>query len=117
MRLELKIPYPPSGNKTVRHGSGAHYLTAAAKSYHQEVWVAAHMQDARRDLTGRLIVRYRFWTPDMRARDLDNLMKTANDALTRAGVWRDDSQIDVLLGIRMGVAKQGAVTVCIWGKP
>ncbi len=36
------------------------------------------------------------YPPDRRARDLDNLGKALLDALTKAGVYGDDSQIDHL---------------------
>jgi crossover junction endodeoxyribonuclease RusA len=32
--------------------------------------------------------------PDRRRRDLDNIQKAILDALTHAGVWEDDSQVD-----------------------
>jgi crossover junction endodeoxyribonuclease RusA len=35
-----------------------------------------------------------------RKRDLDNVAKTLKDALTRAGTWQDDSQVDDLRVVR-----------------
>lgn len=41
--------------------------------------------------------------PDARRRDLDNLTKALLDSLTKAGVWADDSQIDMLSIRRMPI--------------
>jgi len=35
--------------------------------------------------------------PDRRRRDLDNLLKSVLDALEHAGVYADDSQVDLLV--------------------
>lgn len=45
--------------------------------------------------------------------DLDNLGKSLLDALTKAGVWTDDAQIDSLHFERGPVIKGGTVTVFI----
>jgi crossover junction endodeoxyribonuclease RusA len=40
------------------------------------------------------------WMPDRRRRDLDNTLKATQDAMTHAGIWDDDSQIDDLRIVR-----------------
>lgn len=60
--------------------------------------VAAHVRSG--SLRGRLAVEILALPPDRRRRDLDNALKAALDALTHAGVWEDDSQIDELTIIR-----------------
>jgi crossover junction endodeoxyribonuclease RusA len=42
---------------------------------------------------------------------LDNVLKAANDALTHAGVWLDDEQIDELTVIRREKVKGGKMIV------
>lgn len=57
------------------------------------------LQDsARETVTGQVRVRYYVKRPDNRARDLDNLLKSLNDTLTRNCIIEDDSCI-VDLGI------------------
>lgn len=51
--------------------------------------------------------------PDRRAHNLDNFGKDLLDALTAAGVWADDSLIDVLIFQRVQVVKGGQVAVTI----
>lgn len=89
----LELPYPPgTGNHSVRHVRGRHYLTAQAKAYRGEVAVAAHRAGmAGRKLLGPLRVRYVAAPPDRRERDSDNVEKPLKDALTKAGVWASDS--------------------------
>ena len=43
---------------------------------------------------GPVAVEIEAHMPDKRRRDLDNLLKGLFDALTHAGVWMDDSQVD-----------------------
>ena len=49
--------------------------------------------------------------PNIIARDLGNVEKALCDALTHAGLWHDDSQIDDLRIIRAPVVAGGRVTV------
>ena len=64
-------------------------------------------------LTGRLKVFLYVNPPDRRKRDVDNWSKGVLDALTHAGVWEDDSQIDSLLIERGGILKGGRVVVTV----
>lgn len=98
MNVTLELPWPPvTGNQAVRHaGRGVHYKTAPAKAY--EVAVAMVVRMARQAgqiepgaLVGPLVATWVLAPPDRRARDCDNVRKVAGDALTRAGLWADDS--------------------------
>ncbi|WP_343876531.1 RusA family crossover junction endodeoxyribonuclease, partial [Tatumella punctata] len=51
--------------------------------------------------------------PDIRTRDLDNLSKGVLDALTKAGFWLDDGQIDVLRLERLEKRKGGGLLVVV----
>lgn len=66
-----------------------------------------------RQLAGRLAVSMVACPPDRRARDLDNVLKATLDAMTHAGVWLDDSQIDLLSVERAQVVKGGELRVTI----
>lgn len=90
---EFELPYPKgSGNHSVRHGGGAHYLTAAAKAYRSLVAFECLRQGVHGlKLAGPLQLEILAAPPDLRARDDDNLLKVVKDAITKAGVWVDDS--------------------------
>jgi crossover junction endodeoxyribonuclease RusA len=51
--------------------------------------------------------------PDRRRRDLDNLAKPTLDALEHAGVYEDDSQIDLLIIRRQDVVRGGSLQVAV----
>ena len=66
-------------------------------------------------LTGRLAVALRFFEPNRLKRDIDNLPKALLDALTQAGLWLDDAQIDCLMLARAGVSPdRPRVVVRVW---
>lgn len=44
----------------------------------------------------RLSLTIDAYPPDRRKRDLDNILKSLLDALQHAGIYSDDSQIDIL---------------------
>jgi crossover junction endodeoxyribonuclease RusA len=47
-------------------------------------------------LAGRLEMRVTFYFADRRRADVSNRLKALEDALTHAGAYLDDSQIDVI---------------------
>ena len=92
--IELQLPYPPAGttgNHAVKHGKNGSYLTEAATRYRQAVAYAVALAGARRRFEGPLAVEWVLSPPDSRARDTDNVRKSLADALTKAGLWADDS--------------------------
>lgn len=100
----LELPWPPSGNH--QHGRskrGKTFLTDRAKSYRCDVgWLAKRIDTFG---TRKVGLEIHVFPPDRRARDLDNLVKSASDALMHAGIFKDDSQIDDLHVIRGEVRK------------
>lgn len=110
-----KLPYPPSVNQYWRsvliRGRRRILISASGRKYKTDV--KAIVGDPGQPLTGRLQVTIMATMPDRRTRDIDNLAKSALDALTNAGVWLDDGQIDDLRIIRAGVEKPGYVVVTI----
>ena len=99
----IVLPFPPSANRYWRHPTkgaldGRHLISADGRVFRDQVMrnaQAEHWPSFNPDQ--RLRVRILAFMPDKRRRDLDNLLKSAMDALTHAGVWADDSQIDSLL--------------------
>lgn len=110
--IHLTLPLPP----TVNHYYGTHgkrrYIKAAGQAYRQQV--ADIVSDAGHPtLEGRLSVFVAVYPANRIRQDLDNRMKALQDALTHAGVWLDDSQIDELHLVRREVQKGGRVEVVI----
>ena len=90
-------------------------ISAKGRSYRKATISEVHRQlgGTPEAMTERLSVRAVFYPPDKRRRDLDNHWKSLLDALTKAGVWEDDSQIDYLLAERGEKTKGGLVVVTI----
>ena len=86
-------------------------LNPRAKAYREEV--IDTIGKGHTTLTGGLQVQVQAYMPDKRKRDLDNTLKAVFDAMTHAGVWKDDSQIDDLRIVRSGVEAPGRVLVTV----
>lgn len=114
--LQLTLPYPPSVNRAYRTVNGRVILSKAGREYRQDVMAAVIALYCRKpkSISGRLSVAVKMHAPDSRKRDLDNVLKCSLDALTHAGIWDDDSQVDRLLIERAEpVPKRGFIVVSI----
>ena len=112
--FEVTLPWPPTVNTYWRHaargGTAMVYISKEGQAYRTAV--QGLVATKRKLHTGRLRVEIEAWPPDKRKRDLDNILKSLLDALTYAGIWEDDSQIDDLRVYRTTVG--GMVKVRIY---
>ena len=110
----VKLPYPPSLNRYYRVWRGRMVVGPEGKAYREAVQqiLGPSFQDVE-----PYKVPLRVWIdvmmPDRRKRDLDNLNKSLLDAITDAGVWADDSLIEDLRLIKVGVEKPGYVRLTV----
>ncbi len=116
--LVLELPHPPSGNKRTTHYRGRTISTREWRAYKRNVTavVSSNILWATSDKAfamQRLAVEIDWYPPDNRRRDCGNIEKAVSDALTDAGVWADDSQIDLLTIRRCPVEPGGRVVVRI----
>lgn len=114
----VTLPWPPSTNRIWRNvavsGKPRTLLSQEGRVYRKAAANACLVAKlAGKQLSGRLALQLVVQAPDRRARDLDNMVKAVQDALTHAGVWLDDSQIDRLLVERGPVVKGGMVSVTV----
>lgn len=109
------LPFPPSVNtywrSIVIRGAVRVLISKKGREYRKAV--AGVIGPRKKPTDKRLKVRITVNPPDRRKRDLDNMPKAILDALTHAGVWEDDSQIDELTIMRREVIKGGAVWVTV----
>lgn len=114
---EILVPFPPSMNtywRTPRSGPGAGrtLISLAGRKFRAAAVAVAKWRAA--PLAGRLAVTIELYAPDARARDLDNFVKAIFDAMTHAGVWLDDEQVDLLTVVRGPLSRPaGAALVLI----
>jgi len=107
-----QLPYPPSVNHIyARTKRGGVMLNPNAKAYREEVIYT--IGKGHTMLTGRLRVHVDAYMPDKRIRDVSNILKSLEDAMTHAGIWQDDSQIDDLRVVRKGIESPGRVVVSV----
>jgi len=112
IEFQYQLPYPPTVNHIYRRTKrGQVFLDDRASSYRDEVILM--IGKGHTTLTGPIQVRVDAYMPDKRKRDLDNIFKSLNDALTHAGVWRDDSQIERIVANKQGVESPGRVVVTV----
>lgn len=102
--IRIRLPWPPSANaiwisRIVRLKTGKYvpsvYLSPEAVAYREQVDQV--IREEFGDIIGtRSLLRVTLLAcpPDRRKRDLTNLLKATEDALTEAHLWADDSQID-----------------------
>lgn len=90
-------------------------LSRAGRKYREDaLWVISTQHGDMKPLTGRLEVVIEVFVPDRRKRDLSNIPKAVEDAITKAGnIWLDDEQIDDLRVVRREVTKPAEVIVHI----
>ena len=110
---EIVLPWPPSVNRYWRSVAGRVLISQEGRAYREAVLAQMMIQRKAATHTGKLVMEIEAWRPDNRVRDLDNLLKATLDALTHAGVYKDDSQI-VDLRIFWAQEKGGMLKVRIW---
>lgn len=111
--IVLTLPLPP----TINHyygvrPRGGKYIKPAGQAFRKavaEIVAAA----GYKTLQGRVSLFAAIYPADRRRQDIDNRAKSLQDALTEAGVWLDDEQIDELHLVRREVVRGGLVKVVI----
>lgn len=112
MNWAAEVPFPPSVNSYYRSISRGRVcqsiLSAKGREYAHKL---VEQIGPQKPIQGRLAVSVLLCPPDKRRRDLDNYMKSLLDALTKCGVWEDDSQIDRLTIDRGPIENRCLVTI------
>lgn len=111
--LALTLPIPPSINHYYGQSrTGRRYIKPAGIEFRK--LVADIVSDiGRPSMTGRIALFVAIYPADRRRQDIDNRVKALQDALTHAGVWLDDEQIDDLHLVRKEICKGGKVQIVI----
>lgn len=98
--IRVEMPWAPSVNSLYRPFRNRVILSRKGRAWYKENLPKIKAQWNRAPLTGPVRVKIQLYPPDRRRRDLDNALKAPCDCLTKAGVWRDDSQV-----VELSIAK------------
>ena len=114
--MTLNLPYPPSINHYWRRVGPRTLISREGRAFRKNV-CALLAGGGSPPIDGRIVLAMDAFPPDRRRRDLDNLPKAVLDSLTHAGVYEDDSQIDLLIIRRREVAPGGKLEIRIHNLP
>lgn len=97
--IELILPMPVSTNVYYRNVAGKMLISAHGRAYIKNVHAAVLEQIGLiKPITESIHIEIMLHAPDRRRRDLDNFCgKALLDALAKAKVFVDDSQIDSMI--------------------
>ena len=110
----LRLPYPPSVNHYWRRVGPRTLISRQGRAFRKDICALLGGGGSRKPPAGgRIALAMDAFPPDRRRRDLDNIAKSVLDALEHAGVYEDDSQIDLLLTRRREPVKGGRLEVRI----
>ena len=108
----LTLPYPPTINTYWRHVGPRVLISQEGRAFRTNVCALLAGGGPRKPPAGgRFALALDAFPPDRRRRDLDNIQKPVLDALQHAGIYLDDSQIDLLLTRRGDVTPGGRLAV------
>ena len=99
--MKFLLPYPPTINHMYGQRGKYRFIKKAGLDFIDAVQKAViEAGSPKYAPTDRLCLVIDVYVPDRRKRDLDNLIKPVQDALQKAGVIPDDSQIDRIVAHR-----------------
>jgi crossover junction endodeoxyribonuclease RusA len=110
--MTLTLPFPPTLNHMYGFKGWQRYIKPAGRQFRAEVCRMVNEQGCE-PMTGRLAVVVELFPDSRRRMDVMNREKALSDALTHAGLWTDDSQIDDFRIVRREIVKGGAVRVLV----
>jgi len=114
LAVVITLPYPPSINHYWRRVGPRTLISREGRAFRKNVCaLLGGGGPLKPPAGGRIALCMDAFPPDRRRRDLDNIQKPVLDALEHAGIYVDDSQIDLLITKRCEPTKSGRLEVHI----
>jgi crossover junction endodeoxyribonuclease RusA len=111
--LSMTLPMPPTVNHYYQSRGKQRFLSDAAKAFRVDVVAAFYQRGKFAPFSGPLRLSAVLSFATRRECDLDNRVKSLQDALQWAGFYESDSQIDILRVIRGPLKRGGQCFVCL----
>lgn len=93
MTVNVTLPWPPSVNHLYAVSRGRKVMSEQGRAYQEAVGAACALQKCNH-VTGFIEATIYCHPDNERKFDLDNLLKATLDSLQKAGLYRDDCQIN-----------------------
>ena len=94
--VRLDLPYPPSVNTYWRANGHRRYISPAGVKFTEEVSLVVKNKKPRTFGDKQVAISVMIHPRSKRKFDLDNTLKAILDALMKAGMYDDDSQIEYI---------------------
>ncbi len=107
------IPFPPTVNHMIRTFGKQRFMSAEYRAFTGMISVIVKRERVPNFGEQRLAIAIELCAPNKRKFDIDNRAKPTIDALMKAGVMDDDSQIDQLHVKRGPIVKGGCAIVTV----
>jgi len=106
------LPWPPSINHYWRRVGPRTLISREGRTFRRNVCALLGGGGPRKPPAGgRVALAMDAFPPDRRRRDLDNIAKPVLDVFEHAGIYEDDSQVDLLVTRRREPVKGGRLEV------
>jgi crossover junction endodeoxyribonuclease RusA len=111
--IVLNLPYPPSINSYWRANGHRRFISKEGVAFKSAVVDYVIENKVPKYGDKRLSVFISLFPRDKRRTDIDNRIKSVLDSLQDAGVYNDDTQVEILIVMRMEAVKGGKCVVVI----
>jgi crossover junction endodeoxyribonuclease RusA len=112
--IRLELPYPPSVNNYWRANGHRRYISPEGVQFAKEVDLVVK-QGRHQSFGNKLVAMSVMIHPRSKRKfDLDNTLKAILDALMKAGMYDDDSQIEYIEIARGEQAENGKAVVHLY---
>ena len=113
--FDINLPFPPSVNAWKTPFRNRMILSKRGREYRKEVADKLRLLGLDGEmLASNLSVSITLNPPSLRRYDVDNFTKSLFDALTTAGFWLDDSQVQSMTVEKGEKVKGGSAVVKVW---
>lgn len=97
LRIFITAPGDPVATARGRHGRNGHVFTPSRSlEYQNAIALLVRSASSASELVCPFRLEARFYCSDYHRKDLDNLLKSVMDGITKSRLWRDDSQVQQL---------------------